>query len=70
MLPTNPFDTLMAIQSVTTHSSPRVLDYAREFSLAVKESNCVPTGGKICLIQLDNLDAAASVNLAVLQFLW
>lgn len=70
MLPTDPFDTLMAVQSVTTHSSPRVVDHAREFSLEVKESSCVPTGGRICLIQLDNLDSSDAVNLAVLKFLW
>lgn len=70
MLLTSPFDTLMAIQSVTVHGSPTVLDYAREFSLEFKESNWVPTGGWICLTQLDNVDAAAAVNLAVLKFLW
>ena len=37
MLPTNPLDTLRAMQSVTTHSSPPVRDNARELSLEVKE---------------------------------
>lgn len=66
MLPTDPFDTLI---TVTTHSSLWILHSVRELSLEVNKSNCVPTGGRICLKQPDNPDEAAAVNLAVLKFL-
>lgn len=71
MLPTAPFDMLMGIESVATHSSLWILDSVREFSLEVNKSNCVPTGGRICLKQPDSLAGAAAVNLAALKFfLW
>lgn len=68
MLPTDPFDMLITIESVTTHSSLWILDSVRELSLEVNKSNCVPTGGRICLKQPDNPDETAAVNLAVQKF--